>query len=218
MKVFGTLCGVSFLSLVMLLFFWLEWEEEAKAHSQQLKVELERIERYWNQRSAVQQGSLSIGYAEMVESGFPFDTRIRLLKPYVRDERGSQHFIVTGSFLDFVVLPEGESHFQLEYPDEGFAYIERGSSRQSYYLHLTNPPPLYIRKRPVGGVKPSLINEYGFIFPPSALFTADYNGKTMRFPLRFNATQSPLWKPMLPDMRERLGQLRGLLRRGMMGL
>jgi len=213
-KVFGTLCGMFFLGLLGLAMWWFYWNDHSKQQVQSVKSQIAVLEAFWNKRSAVEEGRLIIGYKDISAVGFPFTMSIRLFRPYIRDKRGNHEFTLAASYLDFVPLDEKGNHYELEYPSEGQAQINADGNKLNYYLSLSQTPPLFARKVAVGKRFPVAVNQYGLQLPQKLTFTADLDGKLQRYPMQLRSTDEPLYRPLFTNMRERLGALRGLLRRG----
>lgn len=210
-KLFGTTLGVFFLSLVLLLFYWTQWDEDAREHARHIARNVEVMERFWNQEAGAQSGRLKLGYREIAETGFPFDLRIRLLQPYVRDIRGSRSFTLTTPYLEFRATGSPDEPYELRYPIDGHAIMEDGGGKIVYYLSLSDMMPLSLRRTMLQGKSSAMFNEYGLTYPETLVFKADRNGRVQRYPMRFTSTEEPLLRPMLRDMRARLERLRGLL-------
>ena len=211
MKGFGTLAGLFFLGLIGLMFYWLYWDEDSKIHIADVKKQLTILESFWNRQSGIKDGKLRIGYSDVVASGFPFGMRVRLLKPYLRDTRTNDVFTLTTSYIDIIPDNLEAQHFTIVYPAEGRAHIERGQTKKSFYLYLSNLPELYAQKVMVGNKAPGAVNQYGVRFPPTMVLQIEENDKLRSVPFRPRATEEVMYRPLVRNMRERIGWLKQLL-------
>ncbi len=214
MKVFGTMLGLLFLGLIGLMFYWLYWEEDSKVHIKDVKKQLVVLESFWNRQSGIRDGKLTLGYSDVAASGFPFGMRVRLLQPYIRDTRTDHTFTLTASYIDLIPESLEAQRFQIEYPADAQAIVKTSRSRQEYYLHLSALPSVFAQKVEVGGREPGAVNQYGVQFPAQLVLTADLDGQLKRFPFRLMATDEPMYRPLIRNVRERLGWFHQLLKSG----
>jgi hypothetical protein len=214
MKVFGTLMGLAFLGLIGLMFWWLYWEAISKVHIADLKQQLVVLESFWNRQSGVRDGKLTLGYSDIAPSGFPLGMRVRLLQPFIRDTRANHSFTLTASYVDLIPESLAAQRFRIEYPADAQVIVKSGSSAKHYYLHLSALPPVFAQKVEVGGRAPGAVNQYGVQFPSQLILTADTGGIVKRYPFRLMATDEVMYRPLIRNVRERLGWLHQLLKSG----
>ena len=215
MKIFGTLAGIFFISMILLMFWWLRWQDESQVHVDALVNNLTILERYWNATSRIQEGAFEIGYEEAVSTGFPFSMKVRLIKPFLRDTTGNKSFYINMPYVDFVPMENTSRSFRVEYPDFADAIYRFGETRTDYYLHLSQTPQLTLRKHQL---RSAALNEYGITFPSSLVLTIDSKNKNFKLPMKFKVSGEPLWRPMFSDMRHQMKLFQDFLRRSMMGL
>ncbi len=219
MKLATPILGTLFLSLILLLFFWLNWNDSAKKMKLDMASQLTGLERFWNKSSTIHDGKLTIGYNEMVVRGFPFSRRVRLVAPYLRDARGGQVLTLTMSYLDIIPVPESDHpHYRLEYPNDGHAIVHHGVNGVKELFYLTIAPKPYFEVQAVASAAqpkaPKLINQIGAAFPTNLVFTADKEGASARYTVPTMATQEMMWRALFANMRERLAYVQQLLPKG----
>lgn len=214
-KIIAATTGGFFLSLIFLLFAWTQWEDDSELHAEHVQKNLRKLESFWNKQSSIKNGNIKIGYSELVRTGFPFDVRIRLLQPYIRERQGSVSIALTNTFLEFVPTGDEMQPYAIEYPNDAHAVIDLGNGQKlNYYISLDELPELHVRKREVNGRQSKAFNEYGVTYPDRVTVRVDRGGKLRQYPFVFTRTQEPVWRPMLSNMREMLTYVRDVLRRG----
>lgn len=216
MKLAAPFFGTLFLSLIILMFFWLSWNDSAKLAKHDVAEHLAGLERLWNKNSAIRDGKLTIGYNEVTAQGFPFTHKVRLIAPYIRDVRDGYVLTITMSYLDITpVLDADHPHYQLEYPNDGHAIVHKGVSgvKELYYLTIAPKPHIEVQAaaKPDQKKSSNLLNQIGIAFAPNLVFTADKDGASARYNVPVIATDEVVWRAMIANMRDRLGYVYQLL-------
>ncbi len=215
MKIFGSLCGIFFLGVILFLFWWLRWQEEVAVHVDELVTQFQVLEHHWNKSSVIKSGRFKIGYKEAVASGFPFNMKVKLVKPFLRDSNGSKSFTITMPYVELVPMENTSRSFKVEYPEFADAIFKYGNMRENYYLHLSHAPELTLRKHTLRSVA---VNEIGIVYPPQLVFTVDSAGRNIKIPKKFQNAGEPVWRPMFNDMRVQMDGLSRFLRSSTKGL
>lgn len=212
-QVFGTICGIIFLSLVLLLFYWTQWEEDSEAHAAHIEKNTQILERFWNQQARTQGGKLRVGYKSLERKGFPFGMKIRLVQPYLQDAGVGDTFTLTIGYLDLIPTGDENEPYELVYPRDGYAIIDRpNGQRISYYLSLSETIPLWVRKLATEGRQSSAFNQFALEFSglPVTL-KIDRNNQLSTIPLNNQPSSTLNWQPMIRDARATMRSFRQFL-------
>jgi hypothetical protein len=211
----AALAGMFFLSLIGLFFHWVGWKEEAASAQLQITDHLTRLERYWSQKHHV-----NVRYDAIEAEGFPFDLRIRMIKPRLTVNTGNGVVMIGSNYLDFVPADDRDDHhllYELHYMQDGYLRWQSASGQvEDYFLHLSAKPQLVLRKEPVGSKMPPTFNMYGYLMPSQLSLLVTKGEKSAPVPFHLPMQQQQvMWRPMTADLITPALQLLGILQRSM---
>lgn len=181
--------GATGMMLLLLLVWYLVWDASATGHLAAVRESLERQESEWNKQG----GNISIRYEEIFASGFPFSTKVRLRRPYIRAEVDGQKILLVTTYLDFIPVDEERWRYRLAFLRD-FTVTVEAMQETNYFVHLYDVPEIIVHAPPGEHVAGSNTSEYGVILPPKLMLGIQRGDINRKIAFQYIASAEPMWR------------------------
>lgn len=206
-KAVGILCGLSGLLLMFFFAWYLMWDARAENHIDAIKQSIARQEALWSQHGQ----SVSLQYEDIFATGFPFHTKVRLLRPQFRAAVNGERMLIHTTYLDFDPETGDIWQYELEFlPDFSVVYGQN-DQKTDYYVHLHALPRLLVHAPPEEDIAISKTNEYGVILPPQLMMSIQRNEISRKIAFQYISSSEPLWRYVPQNVHHSLEMLLSLL-------
>lgn len=193
-KFMTALGGTGVILLLLLVLYFLRWDGSADQDRDRIIGSVKAWEQIWKHADP----SFEIAYDDLAVRGFPFSTKVNLMRPQVtlKLPEGTVHF--STAFLSFArqEQEDGNPSYRLGFLADIVVmfYPADGSDPQSYMLHLSQVPQVEVRAVAVGGRQPQLVNGWTLSLPGTLFINVLHGDDTGRqVSLNVGAVHSTKW-------------------------
>lgn len=192
-KFMSTMAGTSVILLLILLLYFFRWDGHADQDKAHVLNSIKGWEQMWQRSSP----GFEITYDDFSLRGFPFSTKINLLRPQVAVNLPEGKLHLSTAFLSFSPEPiEGGFSYKLNFLSDIIVmfYPANGSDPQSYMLHLSQIPEVSLRGIAVAGKQADIVNGWSVTMPEKLIVNVIHGENDAgQVTLNVGAMQSTQW-------------------------
>lgn len=179
--VLGFIGGALGIVLLGLFAYWLMWDSDADERVDEVKAMIERQERAWSQAG----GDVKISYNDVISSGFPFYTKVRVLMPKIQVTLPEGEVQFSMNYINLQVADEDSGQMQVLYlPDAILSVKPASQAQKDYFLHLSAAPKLMV----ISSKKADETSlRYDLEYPSHLTLDIERNGKSVKLPWQLGA-------------------------------
>lgn len=186
--VLGFLGGATGIIVLGLFAYWLMWDTDAEKMVDKVKQLIKTQEKQWSQAG----GEVKISYNDVISSGFPFYTKVRVLMPKIQLSLPEGTVQFSMNYLNFQFADESSGEMEVSYLPDAVMSVKPAPNvpQKNFYLHLSDTPIVSIRPS-VNSENEKITRQmhYYLSYPDRLTLDVELDGKSVKLPWRLNISE-----------------------------